>query len=136
MYLVFSFLWLFIDSFIHLLFSSHFRCRFGFLKLWDGLRQPGRYPFPANTLCGDYNNGEINVTKFTSQITAEIEFYIEKYIRHATFTITYKYINLGKYYQHLLYMYRYLKIHQISICIKFMFILFTTAFGKIMEHCL
>ncbi len=74
----------------------YFRCTGGYLRLWDGLQQPGRYPYPPNTLCGDYDTDQINVDKYSTQPLAEIEFWTEDYHRHVTFSLTYKYINLGK----------------------------------------
>ena len=74
----------------------YFRCVDGYIRLWDGLRQPGRYPYPPNTFCGDYNTGEISVRKLSTNAAAEIEYFVLNDNPHNTFTLTYKYINMGK----------------------------------------
>ena len=86
-------------NFMTITVCSICRCEHGFLRLWDGLRQPGRYPFPPNTLCGDYNMGEIGVQKFSTQRLAEVEFLAQRGVRKSTFTLTYKYVNVGKFMQ-------------------------------------
>ncbi len=72
------------------------RCEGGHIRLWDGLRQPGRYPYPPNTLCGDYDAGMISVRKYSTQPLAEVEFWVENHEKHVTFSLTYKYINVGE----------------------------------------
>ena len=66
------------------------------MRLWDGLRQPGRYPYPPNTFCGSYNNGEISVRKLSTNAASEIEYLTPNSHPQSTFTITYKYVNMGE----------------------------------------
>ena len=77
------------------------RCVDGYVRLWDGLRQPGRYPYPPNTFCGSYNNGEISVRKLSTNAASEIEYLTPNSHPQSTFTITYKYVNMGELKKHL-----------------------------------
>ena len=76
--------------------SIFHRCPDGHIELLDGVNEPGRYPYPANIMCGQYDPGELNVAKYTTLPHGEIRFHAAHELRRSTFTVTYKYINLRK----------------------------------------
>ena len=68
------------------------------MKLWDGMRVPGRYLYPPNVLCGQYDaEGDLSVKKFSTGTRAELEFMVEDADPRSTFDITYKFVNVGKF---------------------------------------
>ena len=74
-----------------------YRCVDGFVKLWDGIRVPGRYRYPPNTMCGHYDSkGDISVKKFSTDMRAEMEYLVTEADPRSTFDITYKFVNVGK----------------------------------------
>ena len=80
------------------LFTS---CQSGYIRLWDGIRQPGLYRYPPNTLCGIFTTHP-EVVKFSSDHALEVELYHAAANRRLTLAITYKYVNMGEF-RHVLY---------------------------------
>lgn len=74
-------------------------CDHGYVRLWDGIRQPGLYRYPPNTLCGIFTSRP-EVMKFSSDYALEVELYHPHADPRISLTFTYKYVDFGEFFFH------------------------------------
>ena len=80
--------------------SSHimlYRCKDGYLKIWDGSRGTGRHMFPPSSFCGHYGDiNVINVQRISTGPNSDMDFYVSGVTSVASFRVEVTYINYGE----------------------------------------
>jgi hypothetical protein len=64
------------------------------VRIWDGVRQPGLFRYPPNTLCGVFTTLP-RVQKFSTDYALEMELNDEAADRRTSLAFNYRYINTG-----------------------------------------
>ena len=68
------------------------------MKVWDGLRQPGRHLYPPNVFCGlrRQHGNAIDVLRLSSGPEAEVDFYVSNATAKSGFWMEVSYIDMGE----------------------------------------